>query len=485
MEPDELLSRDVRRLIVMEHWGDQTIDAIWAMSDAEVAALPPLPFPADLFPKGTFPELIRFSSPTAAAAASSVAAVNVMQARPFPLWQRLRAQMRWLRRSHRPVRQGNTSVAAPPAASSAAIVRPTFTVSLKNLRLPAEDSNLPELHASAERGDLQALRRLLDVPGSDVDEVGDAGETALHTAIKADHARCAALLLERSANVNTISQCACRTECEGWRPIHAAAQSADPRMVALMLASGADAHAKTAIDVSALHVAAFHGRLSTVKLLVAEGVALDAADKHGYTPLGNARFQLLDCPCQPQDDPTRQWGACIAFLERLLSLGTFERQAAARHSWDLFVSDVLQEACEQPAPDEPRCVERDLAIHKCPGEEGQSTPFSHLLSCYRQSVDAKDHDGSTALHAAALAGRADAVRLLLENGAAVHTATNLSETALHLAAREGHADVVQLLLSHSAAAHALSRSGATPLSVARRRGHAAVVAILEGTAPSS
>ena len=42
------------------------------------------------------------------------------------------------------------------------------------------------------------------------------------------------------------------------------------------------------------------------------------------------------------------------------------------------------------------------------------------------------------LHAAAAAGRPDAISLLLDRGADLHAITNTTDTALHIAAREGH-----------------------------------------------
>jgi ankyrin repeat protein len=51
------------------------------------------------------------------------------------------------------------------------------------------------------------------------------------------------------------------------------------------------------------------------------------------------------------------------------------------------------------------------------------------------------------LHCASLAGKADVVELLLENGANVDSTDNQGFTALHLATKERHETVVRLLLS--------------------------------------
>ncbi len=63
-------------------------------------------------------------------------------------------------------------------------------------------------------------------------------------------------------------------------------------------------------------------------------------------------------------------------------------------------------------------------------------------------VAAKDGDGRTALHWAAMNGHKDVVALLLDRmeGVDVAAKDEYGRTALHCAAREGHKDVVALLL---------------------------------------
>lgn len=81
-----------------------------------------------------------------------------------------------------------------------------------------------------------------------------------------------------------------------------------------------------------------------------------------------------------------------------------------------------------------------------------------------------DADGRTALMAAVLGDHADAVVLLLEEGAAVGTRDNIGNTALHMAVAVGSTEVVDALLVADAEVNARNKAGLTPLMLAARYG---------------
>jgi hypothetical protein len=79
-------------------------------------------------------------------------------------------------------------------------------------------------------------------------------------------------------------------------------------------------------------------------------------------------------------------------------------------------------------------------------------------------VDAKEPPGgSTPLLVAAIFGRADAAKLLIEKGANVNASSNDGATALHGAAFFCHAEIVKLLLDKGAEVNAKNIRGETPL----------------------
>ena len=306
------------------------------------------------------------------------------------------------------------------------------------VRVPAHDPRwadreLAPLHAAAKTNDVAALRKLLLAPPH-VDE-RDRGESALHLAAEEGHTEAAALLLDAGADVNS-------TNNDGWSPLHAAAQGASTDMLSLVLARGANLGARTAIQATPLHMAAFNGRLGAVKLLVLLGADAAAVDKDGHTPADDARYRLQDCPCKT-DEPERQWGAVIAFLEKAAPMAADERRDFAQRSWGLDVAQTLGEAAAR----------------------GDATELARLLACYprEDDVNARDHDGAAALHAAAEAGHAAAVDLLVDKRADVALRTHYDDTALHLAARQGHLAAARLLVARGADVRATNRFGRTAL----------------------
>lgn len=96
-----------------------------------------------------------------------------------------------------------------------------------------------------------------------------------------------------------------------------------------------------------------------------------------------------------------------------------------------------------------------------------------------------DSEGSTALHLAAMGGKLEAVKFLLEAGSKVDAAAANGDTPLHIAATHDFADIVGLLLEHGAAPDAPSKTG-TPISQAAANGSdAAIVALITAGADPS
>jgi len=94
------------------------------------------------------------------------------------------------------------------------------------------------------------------------------------------------------------------------------------------------------------------------------------------------------------------------------------------------------------------------------------------------AIDARDAQGRTRLHAAAVAGRRDEAGALIAEGADINAHDNAGATPLHLAAGFGHGSVVDLLLTMGADIGARNTAGDTPLHAAAFWGQLGVVSQL-------
>ena len=91
---------------------------------------------------------------------------------------------------------------------------------------------------AAERGDLEAVRRLLR-EGADVNAAQGDGMTALHWAAERGDGEMGEVLIYAGARVDA------GTRIGHYTPLHLAARSAHAAMVELLLRAGSDADART------------------------------------------------------------------------------------------------------------------------------------------------------------------------------------------------------------------------------------------------
>ncbi len=194
----------------------------------------------------------------------------------------------------------------------------------------------------------------------------------------------------------------------GDAPLHIAAQRCDIAMVELLVSHGADIHQRRSDGRTAHTIAALHGNHEIAAWLLQHG----AKDE-------------------------------LSTLEHFISACTSgDRERAAE-----MVADNPNLRGELRA-------EHHLMMH-VPAERGDSKVLETMLEC-GFDPNVKDADGVTALHRAAMAGHADAVRALLAYGASVNAldgmfaATPLvwaTEGRKHASAGADHVAVARLLLA--------------------------------------
>ncbi len=121
--------------------------------------------------------------------------------------------------------------------------------------------------------------------------------------------------------------------------------------------------------------------------------------------------------------------------------------------------------------------------------QGDTAAIEELLAANRSLVTNISEDGWTPLHLAAFFGKQDAVRMLLNKGAAVNArSTNaMQNMPLHAAAAGRHAEVARLLIDRGASADARQHGGWTPMHAAAQNGDIPLATILveAGADPSA
>ena len=94
------------------------------------------------------------------------------------------------------------------------------------------------------------------------------------------------------------------------------------------------------------------------------------------------------------------------------------------------------------------------------------------------SLEMEDVEGFTALHHAAIGGKARNLLRFIELGSNVSTVNYNKTSAIHLAAEKGHTEAVRILLEHGADVKKVDYFGTTPLMLAAKNGHLETINLL-------
>lgn len=144
-------------------------------------------------------------------------------------------------------------------------------------------------------------------------------------------------------------------------------------------------------------------------------------------------------------------------------------QVWARGKWALpSAVCAQQEMATQPPKRTVRKAFRAAA-------KGDTAALEALVADSPELVAAMRGDGATLLHEACVAGQCEALRFLVDHGAALEARKDKYKTALHEAATHGHAACVDVLIAAGAAVDSHKTNGWTPLMYAAKGGHSACV----------
>ena len=302
-----------------------------------------------------------------------------------------------------------------PAVDRYQAIRTNDLARLKTLVTTRDEANArgplgsTPLMDAAVVGSIEAMAFLLD-KGADANAQNPFGTTALM--MSATDAAKVRLLLDRGATANAASK-------QGRTALFVAAMSEpSAAIVKLLIAKGADVHAKDAFQNTMLTAAAYGNDLATMRLMLDGGIDVNAAGATGVTPLlGAAYHGNLDA------------------IRLLLSRGA--RVNAVARLPTLFPIDAPKSG--------------PIAL----------TDVTPLL-------------------AAASGGSADLIKALLDAGADVNAKDGRGMTPLMLAVATNHQnpDVIRLLIARGADAAAQSKAGEAAGDWARKLGWPAAMELL-------
>ncbi len=193
-----------------------------------------------------------------------------------------------------------------------------------------------------------------------------------------------------------------------------------------------------------VHIAAQRWDVSLMELLARHGADLHQRRRDGRTALtvaelqGNARVAAW----------LREHGAKD-------ELSPLERFVAACTSGDRVRAETMLRS--NPELRSQLQPEHHLTMG-APAERGDAAVLETMLAC-GFDPNARDHDGVTALHRASMAGRIDAVRALIEHGAAVDALDGMFAAPPLVWAAEGRGHASRTGTDYLAVARALIAAG--------------------------
>ena len=271
------------------------------------------------------------------------------------------------------------------------------------------------------------MTELLIEKGAKIEAEDHQGFTALHRTVKHGRKAAFAILLKKGAHLGTRG-------ATGETLLHSAVIADNKEIVGKLLRLGADLESQDNEGLTPLHLAALSDRQSTLIVLLDKGANLHSEDKNGWTPLHNAALK----------------GNVNVMRTLIIKGADLEAKDRYNHNTPLHLAAM-----------------------------GGKENAVRLLLYHDANIEALNSSGETPLFQVLFIdckALENMVGLLLENSASIEVrATGPPDclngwTVLHAAALAGNGNVVRLLLAKGADVNATDARGITPLGLAAARG---------------
>jgi ankyrin repeat protein len=259
---------------------------------------------------------------------------------------------------------------------------------------------------------------------------------ALYTAARGGRVDRALALLEASADAHALPPSGDRDQRS--LPVLAAVLP-DLRLLRALIAAGVDVNAAHAGMTPLLAATrdSWHGRPEAVMTLLANGADPRASDGDGNTPLHHAARSSDPGVAALLRDAAAELDVLNADYATPLGM------ACAAGNWRL--ARFLLECGAKPEP-----AGATPALLAAAGSEEDDAAGVQLLLKHKAKVDARDAQGRSGLHEAALAGNVEVLTALLAAGADVQARDDDGRTPLLDAARGAHLPILEALVAAGA-----------------------------------
>jgi ankyrin repeat protein len=374
----------------------------------------------------------------------------------------------------------NDKLGAPVPPKSQLRIRFPGVLAATDMYLKSEDGQPPSSAiAAAQRGDYAEMTTLIRRKVNMQQPDGKTGRMPLAVACHCGHDNIVQLLISKGVNIHSKDK-------QRLSPLHLAAANGHCKVIETLLDRAANINARGPQEKTPLRIASDHGELDAVRLLVSRRAMIDCRDDEQKT--------ALHAVCRAGDEETAR-----------LLLGSGANKSAkdskmrtplhsACISGQVRVAEMLIEAkADLEAQDEknltPLAISAKLGLtavvdlllrHKASPKTksaGDLTPLhwasynGHdeavvlLMANRKTELDARDINGYSPLHVAAMSRSFGVIENLLGAGAAVEAECHKGNRPLHYACRSASYSVVSLLLNAGADCNAQNDIGQTPLHV--------------------
>ena len=347
------------------------------------------------------------------------------------------------------------------------------------------DSGLTPLHGAASRGHLDVVRVLISEFKADVNVQDISGDTPLHKAAPRGHLGVVRVLIsEFKADVNIHNK-------SGLTPLHEAASEGNLGVVRVLISEfKADVNIHNKSGLTPLHGAASWGHLGVVRVLISEFKAdVNVQDISGVTPLHKAasggHLDVVRVLSEFKADVNVQNIRGVTPLHVAASRG----HLGVVRVLSEFKADVsaLAKDCSTPFDVAVRERHDEVALvlmneFHCDTKGGVpyirracERGWVHLVRALVQKhgtgilndITARDNEGNTPLHVAAIAGSEDFVQFLIEIGCDINVTGHLGRSLLHSACASNNGLLVRLVSQHISP-WVVDDNGDTPLHICAR-----------------